>query len=350
MRIAALALVLAIAGSVSPRTAAPAPTVRGLVGQRLVVAMRGTTPSAPLLARIRAGEVGGVILFGANVRTIPQVQALTRSLQDAAAVGRQPPLLVMADQEGGSVRRFHSAPPGRSAAQLGVRAPAAVRATGRATATALRAAGVVVDLAPVADVPSVPGSFIAAQGRGFSSDPVRAAALATAFAAGLADGGVLATAKHFPGLGRATVSTDIAPVTITAPRALLESDLLPYRSLIAGGVPLVMLANARYAALDGKPAAWSPAVQALLRRKLGFAGVTITDALDAVAKTDHRPVASTAVLSAQAGTDLLLVTGSEAESDLVYERLVAAAEAGRLPAASLARSYARILELKRGLR
>ena len=246
------------------------------MGQRLVVAMHGTTPSAALLARVRSGQVGGVILFGANVRSTAQVRALTRSLRTAAQAGGRPALLIAVDQEGGSIRRFASAPPSRSAAQLGQLTPTRVRAEGRATAAALRAVGVNVDLAPVADIPSVSRSFIAAQARAFSTDPRRVAEYATAFAAGLADGGVAATAKHFPGLGRATVSTDVAAVTLRDTPAQLDTDALPYRSLIGAGVPLVMVSNAAYSALDGKPAAWSPAVQALLRRRLGFTGVTIT--------------------------------------------------------------------------
>ena len=189
----------------------------------------------------------------------------------------------MTDQEGGATRRLVWAPPHRSAALLGRQTAAAVGAAGKATAIALRNVGVNVDLAPVADVPGGPSSFIAAQARAFSTDPNRVASLATAFAQGLADGGVAATAKHFPGLGRARVSTDVAAVTVGASLDQLDTDLIPYRRLIAAGIPLVMLSNATYTALDSKPAAWSLAVQTLLRRTLGFRGVTITDALDAVA-------------------------------------------------------------------
>jgi len=239
------------------------------------------------------------------------------------------------------------APPARSAAELGSLTPAKVAGAGKATADALQAVGVNVDLAPVADVPRGSGSFIAAQARAFSTDPQHVASLATAFAGGLADGGVWATAKHFPGLGRARISTDVAAVTMTASRIQLDADLLPYRRLIGSGVPIVMLSNATYSALDEKPAAWSPAVETLLRRTLGFPGVTITDALDAVAPTHGRSVASVAVLAAQAGVDLLLVAGSESESEAVYRRLLAAAEAGKLPRPALERSYARIVALKR---
>jgi beta-N-acetylhexosaminidase len=342
-----LCLTLGLPGGASSST--PQPSVEELVGQRLIVAMEGTTPSASLIARVRAGEVGGVILFGGNVRTFPQVRDLAARLQAAARAAGRPPLLVAVDQEGGSIRRLRWAPPARSAAELGALPELKVRATGRATALALRAVGVNVDLAPVADVPSVPGSFIAAQARAYASNPERDATLAAAFAQGLAEGGVAATAKHFPGLGRASASTDTTPVTIPVSRAVLASDLVSFRALIAARVPLVMLSNATYPALDAKPGAWSPAVQSLLRRTLGYDGVTITDALEAVAKTHRRSVAASAVLAAQSGADLLLITGKEAASDAVYGRLVAAAEAGTIPRPALERSYERILALKRSL-
>jgi len=353
MRATVVALVVAafaIAGGVDRgASATSAPSLEQLVGQRLVVAMAGTTPSPALLARVRAGQVGGVILFGANVRTSPQVRALTNALQAAARAGGRPALLIAVDQEGGGVRRIRWAPPTRSAAELGTLSTAKVEASGLATARALRAVGVNVDLAPVADVPSVPGSFIAAQRRAFSTDPTRAAVLTTAFARGLGAGGVAATAKHFPGLGRATASTDTQPVTISASRALLASDIGPFRALVAGRVPLVMLSSATYSALDAKPGAWSPAVEALLRKTLGFEGATITDALEGVAATHDRTVASAAVLAAQSGADLLLVTSGEATSDAVFGRLVAAASQGKIPRPALERSYDRILALKRGL-
>ena len=329
------------------RNASPTPAALDqLIGQRLVVAIRGTSPSSALLARVRSGQLGGVILFGFNVRSATQVRALSRRLQAAARAGGQPPLLIMADQEGGTTRRFAWAPPFESASELGNLSPHAVRAEAIATAAALGAVGVNVDLAPVVDVPRVEDAFIARQARAFSSDPRRVAEFAAAFAGGLAEERVSATAKHFPGLGYARISTDQAAVVVATSRARLDADLLPYRRLIESGIPLVMLANASYTALDGKPAAWSPAVERLLRGTLGFAGVSITDALDAVAPTHGRSVSSVAVLSAQAGVDLLLVTGSEAESDAVYARLLGAAEAGKLPRRGLERSYRRILALK----
>jgi beta-N-acetylhexosaminidase len=187
---------------------------------------------------------------------------------------------------------------------------------------------------------------MAAQGRTFGSSPRVVAAAVGAFTQGLADARVAAAAKHFPGIGAARQNTDQYAVGIGLSRAALDRGLAPFRAAVGDGVPIVMVSNASYAALDGKPAAWSPAVQRLLRNELGFTGVTITDALDGAAATRGRPLSSVAVLSAQAGVDLLLLIGSESSSERVYDRVLAAAQQGRIRQASLHRSSDRIQALK----
>jgi beta-N-acetylhexosaminidase len=346
MRRVALAAAVVFAGLAAGAAAAPGapPALAKLVGARLVVGIDGTTASPSLLARIRRGQVGGVILMGSNVRNAPQARALTASLRAAATAGGNP-LLVMTDQEGGTVRRFRWAPPAASAEELGTRTEGAVRRTGRATAKALEGLGGDVDLAPGADVPGVPGSFIAAMDRGFSTRPTRAAKDVTAFAAGLLDGGVVPTLKHFPGLGLATASTDDAAVRIAAPEEGLAPGLAPYRRAIAAGVaPVVMVSNAAYSAYGGQVAAWSPRVLSTLTG-LGFTGVTITDALEPLARTHGVTLGQAAVRAARAGVDLLLCVGSESSTDAVYNQLLAAARGGRLPRARLEQSAARIDEL-----
>ena len=126
-----------------------------------------------------------------------------------------------------------------------------------------------------------------------------------------------------------------------------RADLVPFVRLIENGVPLVMLSNAIYPAYGSQPALLSPRVHALLRKELGFAGTTITDALDAVANVRGVPVATVALAAAAAGNDLLLFTGGEAASADAYDAVLRAAKAGALKRPALERSYARILELKR---
>jgi beta-N-acetylhexosaminidase len=327
--------VLLAVAAVGAALAAPSPTLAQLVGQKLVVRMDGTTPSASLLARARRGEIGGVILFRFNVASPARLRAATGSLQRAAAEGGRPKLLIAVDQEGGSVRTIPFAPP--AASPRSVRAP---RAEGRRTGRALRALGVNVDLAPVADLPS-PSSFMH-----FRTWPTIRSA--RAFAAGLADAGVLATLKHFPGLSFATRNTDQYVVRVTASRSELAPGLEPYRRTAA---PLVMLSNAVYDAYDRFNAAgWSRRIGVkLLRGELGFDGATITDSLDGTANARGVPTDPLAVKAARAGADLILVTGSEAASRSVYLSLLRAARDGGIRSGDLRASYGRILRLKSSL-
>jgi beta-N-acetylhexosaminidase len=334
------------AGALHPATT---PTRAQLVGQRLMVSMNGTQPDAALLARIRAGQVGGIILFGSNIVDATQLSTLTHRLQRAASRGGQPPLLIATDQEGGLVRRLDWAPPKRSAEEMGQLSTDGVQTIGKHTGAALAAAGVNFDLAPVADIPRSPANFIGQQHRAFSTNRFVVSDDVSAFSKGLEAGGALPAVKHFPGLGRAgSTSTDDAVVTIDATTTQLNRDLLPYRLAIRRTVrPVIMLSTAVYPAYSPKAAAWSTAiVTKLLRGTLGFKGVTITDSLASAAAVRHTSEAGVAVRCARHGDDILLVTGSEAASQQVYEALLAKARSGAITAANLQTSYARILKLK----
>jgi beta-N-acetylhexosaminidase len=326
--------------------AAPSPPLAQLVGQKLVVSMAGKAPSASLLARARRGEIGGVIVHSWNFSSSAQLRAIAGALQRAAAAGGQPRLLIAVDQEGGSVKTVRWLPPARAPGH--VRSSADARADGRATGVALLGVGVNTDLAPVADVPGSRASEVYRQGRTWSFDSHTTARLATAFAAGLVDSHALATMKHFPGLGFATADTDRTVVHITASRSRLARGLDPYRSAIAAHVPVIMLSNAVYDAYDRTNAAgWSRAIATnLLRNELGFQGVTMTDSLDGAAHTRKITTNTLALAATKAGTDLLLLTGSEESTRSDYTSLLRAAQAGRLGRAGLERSYARILALK----
>jgi beta-N-acetylhexosaminidase len=349
----ALALTAGIAAATRGGTAAEAttasPTLAQMVGQRMLVSFKGTTPDQALLTRIRAGQIGGVIVFGSNITDAAQLTALTRRLQAAARAGGRPRLLIATDQEGGLVRRLGWAPPKYSAEQLGERTPAQIKAAGRRAGAALLAAGVNVDLAPVADVPRSTSNFIGAQQRAFSTSRFAVANDATAFAKGLEAGGVLPALKHFPGLGRAgATSTDDGLVTINATTTQIGRDLLPYRVALADSVhPVIMLSTAVYPAYSPKAAAWSRAIgRRLLRTGLGFRGVTVTDSLTSAAAVRGTGSGLLAVRCAKAGVDLLLVTGSEDGTQQAFEAVLKQARSGAIPLSNLQTSYARILKLK----
>jgi len=292
----------------SPRpSAASRLSIAQLAGQRLVAGFSGSAPSRALVRMIRRGELAGVVLFRAN---LPSRAAARRLVTGLESIRRPPglrdPLLVMVDQEGGLVKRL-AGPPRASAAEMGAAGAAFSRRQGKATAASLMGVGVNVDLAPVLDV-GRPGGIIAETERSFGSTPARVATTAIPFGAGLQSGGVAATAKHFPGLGVAAENTDFAVQQIDLSRAKLRRiDERPYRAYIAAGGKLVMLSTAIYPAFSPRPAAFArPIATGELRRRLGFAGVSITDALESVAVREFGGPAKAALAAALAGTDLLL--------------------------------------------
>jgi beta-N-acetylhexosaminidase len=338
-------------GASAPARAATPPLAQ-LIGQKLMVAMAGTTPSSALLTRVRLGQVGGVILFGANIQSAGQLAALTAALRAAATAGGQPPLLIAADQEGGTIKRVPWAGPTLSAPQMGALGSSSTAfAQGRTTGTILECAGINTNLAPVTDVPVSTSSFMYQQGRTWSFSATTTATLSDAFASGLAAGLATPAMKHFPGIGLATANTDDHVVTITASQAALGPGLTPYKAAIGHGIPMVMLSNAVYPAYDATNAAgWSHAIGVdLLRSTLGFTGVSITDSLDGAAASRGVSAASLAVKAAAAGTDMLLLTGSEATSAAAYASLITAAGNSTIATSTLVSSYDRILALKRNL-
>lgn len=351
-RFAAAALATVGLLSIAPAPAVAAPSLQHLIGQKLVVSMDGHTPSASLLNRARRGRIGGVLIHGWNFSSAAQLRSIATKLQHAAAEGGQPPLLIAIDQEGGQVKTVSWIPPTLSPHEMGdLGSSETARRQGRKTGSALLDLGVNTDFAPVADVPASTSSFMYQQGRTWAFGSRKTSRLANAFALGLGDRGALATMKHFPGLGFATKNTDDFVVHIDATKGELARGLRPYRRAVANGVPLVMLSNAVYRAYDRSHAAgWSRAIGTnLLRGKLGFQGVTITDSLDGAANTRGISTNPLALKAAKAGTDILLLTGSEASSRSVYQSLLEAAQAGRIPSGRLAASYDRMVALKAGL-
>jgi beta-N-acetylhexosaminidase len=324
-----------------------AASVRSMAGQRLIVRTDGT-PDDELIKRARDGEIAGVIVFPDLDDDEAEIKEGIKRLQAAARKGGQPPLIVATDQEGGEVKRFALAPPQRSPFQLGDFGDADdARLEGKATGSFLSGVGINTDLAPVLDVDAVASSVM--HFRAFGSDPQEVSRLGLAFAAGLAKDGVLATAKHFPGLGRSTFNTDYAPSEVSASRAELMRDLTPFRDAIAQGIPLVMVGLATYPALGARdPAALEPKiVEGLLREQLGFEGVVISDDLEAAAVASSYNGEEAAVAAAKAGTDLLLFAQGSAPD--AVKALAQAITKARVDIAAARRSCVRVVELRESL-
>ena len=321
--------------------------VARVAGQGVMVRMEGrATPE--LLRQARTGEIGGVILFPPSDIAGERLAAELKRLQRAAAAGTNPRLLVAIDQEGGAVERLPALPPQVSPytlAQNDDRQAAALE--GRATGFQLRELGIDVNLAPVLDVPVSGDHFMTP--RAFGVDPAQVSRLGIAFASGQRQEGVAATAKHFPGLGRAAENTDFAPTVIATSRAGMEGDLEPFRAAMAQQIDLVMLSSAIYPRLGSRqPAVLAPqVVSGLLREELGFAGVTISDDLLAPAIAAEHPRREAAVLAAAAGVDVLLFAAENAPG--IAAGLAAAANDGELDAPALRSSCGRVVALKERL-
>lgn len=317
-----------------------------LLGQRIMVGFSGTSPDAGLLARVREGRVGSVILFAANIGSRSQVRALTGALQRAAREGGEPPVLIAVDQEGGLVKRLANGPPDLSPPQMVASGgPGLAGHEGRATGQYLKGLGINWDLAPVSDVPTFSGAFIWQQGRAFSFNSHTVAAYATQFAIGLEAERVAATAKHFPGVGSAAVDTDNRLSELHPTSAQLRAALDPYRAMIPRGLDSVMLSTAGFRAYDrtGTLTAFSRTiVQNVLRKQLRFGGVTITDSLTNT-PIGHDPVTG-GVLAARAGADVLLYTDSASGA---LPALQSALASGRLKRTEANAAYRRIVALKR---
>jgi beta-N-acetylhexosaminidase len=314
-------------------------TLRQQVGQLIVLRFAGTTAPEYVRRALRGRRVAGVILFRDNATGPGQLRALTRALRRA---GGRP--LIAVDQEGGEIRILPWAPP--AAAAPAQAAAGSVRTDAEAAAAALRAAGITVSLAPVGDVPTVEGAALGS--RSFSRDPRLASAAVQAAVAGWRAGGVAATAKHFPGLGGATVNTDDGPATIRRSLAQLEAtDLPPFEAAIRVGVPLVMIGHARYPALDpDRIASQSSAiVEGLLRDRLGFRGVVVTDSMEAAASLATGEIATVSERAVRAGADLVLLTGQGSYAP-VYAHLLDVARRSPAFRSRVRESAARVLALK----
>ncbi len=329
------------------------PRVEQQIGQLFMAGFTGLEPSAEILDLIERHAIGGVILFSRNVHDAEQVATLTRSLQAAArSAGHQHPLLIAIDQENGIVQRLvgistqFPGAMGLGAAGSEELAYAVAEATGRE----LRALGINMNLAPVADVNNNPANPVIGV-RSFGEDPQRVARFVAATVRGYREAGVVSSLKHFPGHGDTAVDSHLALPSVPHTIERLEAvELPPFRSGIEAGAEGVMIAHVALPQLmggDGLPATVSPeVVTGLLRRRLGFEGVILTDCMemDAIVKTTGTERA--AVLALIAGMDLVLISHTYSRQ---VGSIAAAREAlasGELRREAVQEAVARVLRLK----
>jgi beta-N-acetylhexosaminidase len=332
----------------APSVAETLPAER-LAGLRIVTGLRGTSISPALREAISDGRIAGVVLFAEN---FPSRAAGRRLIARLQAILRPPklrdPLLVMTDQEGGLVKRLGGAPTA-SARAMGERGPVFSVRQGRRTAANLRDVGVNVDLAPVLDV-GRRGGVIDETERSFGANAGRVEATAIPFAKALQAGGVVATGKHFPGFGAARENTDFSVERIDLSKQQLRAvDEQPFAAFADAGGEMVMLSTATYPAFDDAPAAFSRAIAtAELRDRLGFDGVTVTDALETPAVEHFGNTAQAAVAGARAGADILLYSRLAA-AERAWKALVAKLRLHGLDRTEFEAAAQRVLDLRAGL-
>ncbi|MBC7644098.1 MAG: hypothetical protein H7123_03155 [Thermoleophilia bacterium] len=326
-----------------------------LIGQLITTKLDGQTLAPAELAALRSGKLGGVTLFGYNAASVKQLKRLTTSISVEGSHGSllQAQPFVMADQEGGSTRAIALLPPAVSQPVMGRRSdPGATEAQAAAAALAMRAAGVNVNLAPVADVDSGPAHVM--RDRVFANDPTNAATQVSAAVRGFQAGHhIAATAKHFPGLGAATKNTDMGVSRVHLSRAELLTDAAPFQAAIDAKVDFIMTSHAIYDGLDSTvPATLDPAIATeLLRADMGFMGVVISDSMNATGLREggRTTVPAACPRAIAAGVDELLLTGSLETARLCHRRVKAALADGTLTRVQVLTAVARVMALKQRL-
>lgn len=301
-------------------------------------------PSRLLLSDLPAGAV---MLFGFNIP--PEAGDLRPSLDLAQEIARGSgagiPLFVAVDHEGGEVFRFRDGVTRLpSARALGDAGSEAVAGAGATAGRELRALGISLNLAPVAEAwDARNGGFLGT--RSFSADPAEAGSLAAAFLTALQAEGIAAAAKHYPGNGSEDPHKAV-PVVEASPEEIASFYDPPFRRVIEAGAAAVMLSHAMFPALDpDSPASLSPAVIGRLKGELGFRGIVLTDDVAMKALSGSGGAGASAVAAVKAGADMVMASGGRIARE-AYGALLDAVRSGELPEARVRDAAARILAQK----
>ncbi len=324
-----------------------------LLGQVFFLGWQGVGPSPDIMRWIAARGIGGVKIFPRNVSDLTSLARDIASMQKLAGSGRFAiPLFVATDQEGGWVRQIKdetSISPGNLAlGATGV--PGDSYLTGYYLGSELTTLGINMDFAPTADVYSNPEASVIGP-RSFGSNPSSTGLLSAAYARGMRDAGVICTAKHFPGHGSADQdSHGHLPKIDVSLGDLLDRDLIPYRILVREGIPAVMTGHLAFPRILGSltPASLSPFfLHSVLRGKLGFKGLVITDDMEMEGVlADGLDTAAACRLALEAGNDMVLISHTPAVQERTWKALISVAHSNKAFRASLRESVQRILLVK----
>lgn len=351
--------------STAPMTAAaPSVDIDTMIGQMIMVGFRGMTVdnSSTIVKEIKEQKIGGVVLFSKdclldfgprNIKNPEQVKKLVLKLQKSSGI----PLLVAVDQEGGRVQRLKSEQgfeETESAASLG-RSGLVRKAfeAGEKVGDTLSSVGFNLDFAPVLDLNVNPENpVIGSLNRSFSSDPLIVSKFGEAFIRGLRSQGVLSCVKHFPGHGSSTGDSHLGLTDVTD--TWTEKELEPFEYMIKDHrTDMIMTAHIFNKHLDTHyPATLSnKVIKKLLREKLGYNGVVITDDMQMKAVSDSYGLKDSVYLAIQSGADILLfannISYDEQIGSKVFEVIKQLLKEGRISPQRIERSFDRIMKLKK---
>ncbi len=319
-----------------------------LAGQRLMVGFEGKQFNAHLKFLIRDLKVGGIILFSQNVETPDQVKKLCGAVQEYARSNGQPPLIIAIDQEGGQVARLKepfTQFPGNSA----MKDVADAVYFAQTTANELAQTGINMNLAPVMDVaPEEITSIMAA--RSFGQDPFWVSKLGLTIISQLQQNNIMAVAKHFPGIGRTIADSHIDLPSCECDLAELEScDLIPFADSIKQEVAGIMLSHVIYKKIDPRwPASLSHHIALkLLRKRMRFSGISMTDDLDMGAINKHYDIKTAIRQILKADIDMTLICHQGPNIEIAYQEILKHLQRSTEMKAMGIESVKRILALKK---
>ena len=324
------------------------------MGQHFFTGFAGPVMTEAFIRNVKEQKIGNVILFEYNVTGKEGLKKLCDEITALveAETGVKP--LIALDQEGGAISRLREDAtifPGAMAIAA-TQDPDIAFSSGRITAQELRAMGISINLAPVMDVNSNLHNPVIGV-RSYGDDPQRVARFGVATARGLMDGGVLCCAKHFPGHGDTAVDSHIGLPVIEKPWEALDAcELIPFRAAVDAGVSAVMTAHILFPSLEPEriPATMSPhIIRGLLREKMGFQGLILTDCMMMDAIAVHYGTVEGSVAALTAGADMVFVSHDPALASQSARAAIDALAKGTLDRSAFEASTRRILAAKAAL-
>lgn len=330
-------------------------TIEEKVGQTMIWTFAGTSFSAHTQKILERYQLGALIAFSRNIKSTSGIAKFNLEAQKFASRKLRAPLLLMVDQEGGAVTRVRVGTPLPSALALGrMQNSQFVESYAQTNAELLTTLGFNVNLAPVMDM-SNPSSNSFISNRVFGAEPEDVTELSLAYAKGISLGGMIPTAKHFPGHGGMVNDSHVKAVKKIATLEELENkDLMPFMRYASQTYPkALMMAHMALPNIDasGVPATYSSKIiQEILREKYEYKGLVITDDLEMGGASISPDLGERAVRAFLAGNDMVMLAGHPRNQRKAFEAMVAAVKIGRIPMDRLNQSVARILETKTQLK